>query len=296
MTETTFFITGASGFLGTYLCRELGPRYRVYAARNTHPVTGPECTDIRLDITDEHAVQSCIGRIAPDIIIHTAAVSHPDICEHDKEKAWSVNAAGTRHIAGAAESVGCRLVYISSDMVFSGQRGRYSENDIPEPVNYYGATKLEAERICRSICSDTVVIRITLQYGAGAASPSFSDWIISRIRQGRSVPLFTDQFRSPTHIADTACGILQASLSAVPGSLFHLSAPDRIDRYTFAAKLASAFGLQQDLLVKTSMHDVSCTAPRPEDVSLNGDLFVRTFNFQPRSVSDGVAALAAEAV
>ena len=131
-------------------------------------------------------------------------------------------------------------MYISTDMVFYGDSGNYSENDPPRPINYYGNTKLAAERLCIENADDAVVIRITLQYGWGHDySGSFCNWLNKSLEAGKEVHLYTDQFRSPTYVCDTAKGLEIAALRAPAGSLFHLAAPERVDRYSFGLVFAA---------------------------------------------------------
>jgi dTDP-4-dehydrorhamnose reductase len=253
------------------------------------------CCPVGLDITDRLKARDAVRRSAPEIIIHAAALSAPDFCEDNRELTSAVNIEGTLNMLDAAGECGCRLVYVSTDLVFDGERGNYTEQDPPAPVNYYGWSKREGEKLCLQHAADALVVRITLQYGWGnSAHSSFSDWLMNNLRAGRKASLFTDQYRTMTCVMDTARGLELAALHGSPREIYHLTGPERISRYGFGCAFADCFNLPRSLLQKALMADVSARAERPRDVSLNGEKFLRNFNYQPRGISAGIAAMAEE--
>jgi len=290
-----FLITGGSGFVGWNLCNFLKSRHEVYASFCEHPFQIEGCRFLQIDLTRKTQVLEAIGSCKPEIIIHAAAISSPDACEQQKERAWNVNVTGTHIILDAAVPLGCRVVYVSTDMVFDGERGNYSETDLPAPVNYYGLTKQEGEKLCLQSGADVIVVRITLQYGWGnGVHPSFSDWLMKNLQSGKQINLFTDQYRTMTCGLDTARGLEIAALCGTAGEIYHLTSPERVSRYEFGRLFASVFNLPQSLLKKSLMEEVPTAARRPKDVSLNGEKFLRQFNYQPRSIRDGLKAMAEE--
>lgn len=295
LVKSKILVTGASGFVGYNLCKILASRYQVYASYCSHMVSISRCTTLQIDITNIAELASIVKAINPVFIIHAAAISSPDTCAQDPRLARSVNVDGTKNVVAVAQRQGCRLLYISSDMVFDGHKGNYTEDDDPQPVNLYGETKLEGESLCRRSSADTVIVRITLQYGWGnGLTASFAEWLLNNLQAGQEVRLFADQFRTPTYVADTAAGLEIAALQAEPGSLYHLAPPDRIDRYSFGKIAAAAFSLPDSLLIRSSFSALTGSAARPGDVSLNGQRFCRRFNFKPRGVHEGLAAMARE--
>ncbi|MCX5901281.1 MAG: SDR family oxidoreductase [Proteobacteria bacterium] len=287
-----FLVTGASGFVGSRLCLHLAPRCTVVGACCSHPVCLPDCRIIALDITDREQVHAAVRAVRPTHIIHAAAISAPDICERNPQAAWDINCTGTQNIIDAASASGSRVVFISTDLVFDGRHGNYAETSLPNPINMYARTKVEAEKLCLKTSLNCLVVRITLQYGfSRGRGSSFSDWLIQKLSQGLEAPLFTDQFRSPTCVMDTARGLELSALHGSPGELYHLAGPERIDRYGFAQKLASVFNLPEHLLKPCSMEDVHTVAPRPADVSLCGKKFTERFHFSPSGILDGLKAM-----
>ena len=143
---STLLITGGSGFLGWNLARQAAKSYDVSFTYGRHPVAIPHCREYHLDLHDHHQIEDVIKDIAPDAIIHTAALANADVCEKRRTVAYDVNVAATERIAQCAEDLNCRLVYISTDLVFDGQRGNYAEQDRPNPLNYYAQSKLLGEK------------------------------------------------------------------------------------------------------------------------------------------------------
>ena len=290
-----FLITGGSGFVGWNLCNFLKSRHEVYASFCEHPFQIEGCRFLQIDLTRKTPVLDAIGSCKPAIIIHAAAISSPEVCEQQKERAWNVNVTGTHNILDAAVPLGCRVVYVSTDMVFDGERGNYSEIDTPAPVNYYGLTKQEGEKLCLQSGADALVVRITLQYGWGnGVHSSFSDWLRANLQSDKQASLFTDQFRTMTWVLDTARGLEIAALNGTVKEIYHLTSPERVSRYEFGRLFASVFNFPQSLLKKSLMEEVPAAARRPKDVSLNGEKFLRQFNYQPRRVQDGLKAMAEE--
>ena len=292
-----FLITGGSGFVGWNLCNFLIKHHEICASFCEHPFQIEGCRFLQIDLTRKTQVIEAIGRCKPAIIIHAAAISSPDVCEQNKTLAWEVNVSGTQNILDAALQYKCRVVYISTDMVFDGERGNYSEIDAPAPVNYYGLTKQEGEKLCLQSGADALVVRITLQYGRGnGVHPSFSDRLMANLQSGKHVSLFADQFRTMTSVLDTARGLEIAALCGTAGEIYHLTSPERVSRYEFGRMFASVFNFPQNLLKQSLMEEVPAAARRPKDVSLNGEKFLHQFNYQPRTVLDGLRAMAEEEV
>lgn len=214
-------------------------------------------------------MHKCIDDFCPDIILHTAANSNLDSCEQNPHAAERINVAATECLAQAAEARGARFIFISSDMVFDGETGFYSENDPVAPLAVYGKNKADAEKKVQYICRNYVIARAALIYGRpkGGGS-SFSNWIEQRLTKNQAVPLYTDQFRTPIYVENLAEALLELAQSDFIGTL-HLGGANRIDRYNFGLQLCSLGGYDACLLRPTSMHDFQPPARRPADVSLS---------------------------
>ena len=278
--------------MGWNLCHFLQGRHEVAAGFYRHPARVAGCRFLDLDVTDRAQALAAVRRVKPAVIIHAAALSSPDNCEENRSLTGDVNIGGTLNMLDAARECGCRLVYVSTDLVFDGESGGYSEAAGASPINYYGWSKLEGEKLCLQSAADALVVRITLQYGWGNAEhSSFSDWLMKNLRAGRQVRLFIDQYRTMTYVRDTARGLELAALHGTPREVYHLTGPERISRYGFGCGFAAAFNFPRSLLQQALMTDVPARAARPRDVSLNGGKFLQRFNYQPRGIAAGIAAM-----
>ncbi len=264
-------VTGASGLLGSKLVAELVSRgYEVVAIHNRNPVMleHEKLVKIKLDITNRTLLEDLILRARPDVIIHCAAYTDVDGCERDKEWAWRVNVEATRSIVRAARVVRSYLIYVSTDYVFDGEKGMYREDDVPNPVNYYGLTKLIGEELVRASDLLYTIVRPSAIYGVGGSKKSFAEYVAEKLSRGERVRALVDQFVSPTHntlLAKTIVEIVEMR----PMGTIHV-AGERMSRYEFAIRIAKALGLPTELIEEARMEEMRhWIAKRPRDSSLD---------------------------
>lgn len=285
-------ITGVSGFLGWNLFRSLKKRYPVAGTFFHHHPPREKGDITRLDLREGEAVEKIISEYSPGTIIHTAAITSPAECRKNPGRARSINVQGTINIARAAVLAGSRLIYISTDRVFSGRRGDYKEEDSPAPLGTYGETKLEGEERIKQIAAPYLILRLPLMYGL--PSPfhgSFINWMIDAFRSRQPLFLFTDQFRTPLYVGDAVQGIKLLLRRAELEGVYHLGGPEKISRAAFGFKLAEIFGFDPAAIRSIPMADKPHLPPSPADVSLNSDKFFRDTGFRARSVEEGLLSL-----
>jgi dTDP-4-dehydrorhamnose reductase len=280
------FISGGSGLLGSKAAKiALEQGHEVFSGYAGNVPEFGERT--RFDVTDIRSIPRLVDELAPDIVIHSAALTDVDRCETEKELAYRINVDGTRALAQAAEDAGSFLVYISTDYVFSGDRGVYRENDRPDPVNYYGYTKLLGEEFCRGCIARTCVI-----YGSRPSSGkvNFALWLINMLGSGRQVHIVTDQYITPTLNTNLAKMVLEAAKKRLCG-VYHMAGATRISRYDFAVKIAEAFELDQNLILPSRMGEMRWTARRPKDSSLDTSRASGILEDKPQVLADALTAL-----
>ncbi|RLI97676.1 MAG: SDR family NAD(P)-dependent oxidoreductase, partial [Candidatus Aenigmatarchaeota archaeon] len=183
-------LTGASSSPGFKTLIELSTRgYQVYAVYNTHSITVelPNITLIKLDLTQFEEVVKLFNEVKPDIVIHMAALGDVNLCEKDKGLAWKVNVDTTKLLAKLTSKHDLVFLYLSTDYVFDGEKGNYREEDIPNPINFYGLTKLVAEEIIRSSIDKHIVVRTSAIYGLGMGRKNFGKFLIEALSQGQKV-------------------------------------------------------------------------------------------------------------
>ncbi|HEX4590789.1 MAG TPA: SDR family oxidoreductase, partial [Gemmataceae bacterium] len=239
-----WLLTGATGLLGGYVLRQLRSESIVaWSGSQQSDVLGVPL--IRADLADSAAVAAAFSAAAPDVVIHAAAVARVDECRRDSDRARRINTEGSRHLAELAAERGARLVYVSTDLVFDGERGSYRESDSPSPLTVYGLTKADAETAVLTF-PRTAVARLSLLYGPCLTGrSSFFDRMVAALKQGQPIPLFADEWRTPLDLATAATALVELGRSEVTG-LLHIGGPERLSRLEMGRQLAEALGVSGD--------------------------------------------------
>lgn len=292
MDRSRVLVSGGSGFLGGYLLERLARRYQVYAGwrSGAPPQVG---TAVRMDLSEQTSLEE-VRRLAPHYVIHNAALTRPEVCEEDPDRAQAVNVEGTRRLAEAVRD-SCRcFIYCSTDLVFNGSRPNWTESDAPSPLMVYGRTKLAGEQEARTVLGPRAkVARLALLYGKGqgrSAGRTFTERMLEEARAGRPVRLFRDQYRSPLYVEDAVAGLeLVLARDDIPDVL-HLAGPERISRFDMGVVTLDVFGLDPSLAVAVPMEEVPSNVPRPRDVSLDIRR-ARSQGVDPLSVRQGLLAM-----
>src|SRR3989344_671251 len=271
-------ITGANGLLGT-------KAMQVFSRQ--HDVTG---MDREHDITQQEAI-SFILRQKPDLIVHAAAETNVDACELHPEQAYTINVLGTENVIKAARVLDAKLVYISSDFVFDGSRGNYTEADQPNPINQYGRTKWAAEQKVAAY-ENSLIIRSAVLYGhnPGKTHYNFAEWVISSLMQEKGIRVVPDQINSPALIDDLAAAVL--ALREQTGTV-HVAGPSPISRYEFALQAAEVFGLPKALITPVTSAEFPQAAPRPRDAGLSVEK-ARSLGIRLSSAAAGLSLMKAQ--
>lgn len=287
-------VTGASGLFGSRLAEAaLKKGFLVYAgSRKDVPLHG---APVFFDISDEVQVRGAFEKVRPDFVVHSASLTDVDSCELNRELAWKTNVEGTGYVAEAAGRNGAFLVYVSTDYVFNGQKGCYGEDDEPDPVNYYGVTKLEAERVVANRLEDYCIARPSVIYGStnAAGKINFALWLINKLRAEERVKIITDQWISPTlntSMADMILEIVERRLTGI----FHVSGATRISRYDFAGLLVEVFGLDAGLIDAVEAAGFPWVAKRPRDSSLDTEKAHKILKNKPLKVYQALKRLKQE--
>jgi len=289
---STVFLTGVSGFLGWHLAQELKKKHKIIGTYFSHPVETGGAKIIPLNLRDATAVSRIIQKYHPEVILHTAALTDVRFCQSNPRIAEETNTGATRILAEESRKKSLRLIYLSTDRVFDGEKGDYTEEDIPSPIDHYGKTKLEGEKAVSETVAAHLIVRLPLMFGPPSpAHASFIGWMLEAFRNNRPLELFTDQFRTPLYSED-ACAAVEILLSQpeIKG-LFHLGGRDRVSRDEFGRKMAAVFGFDPSLIRPLPMAAKPHQPPSPPDVSLNSEKLFRAIGFRARPLEDGLAAL-----
>ena len=262
-------IIGASGKVGKEIFKNLKNKdnkstYDIFGTYYTNQMEGLE----QLDITNLPVVEKVLEKINPSILIHTAAITYPLRCEENRELAWKINVEGTKNLAQCCMKKNCKMVFISSDGVFNGKNGPFDETHKTNPLNYYGETKVESEKIV-SETDDYLIIRTAWVNDVGPNSHSFIMQVINSLQNNNIFNAPVDQFGHPTYSNNLAEIIIELVKNNSEG-VFHVTGSTYVDRFHFAKKIAKAFCLNPEMVHKTTtnLHQ-SHTRPMEANMKLD---------------------------
>lgn len=226
---------------------------------------------LALDLTHATEVRKAFSEVYPDAVVNTAALTDVDRCELEPEAAFSANARAVSHLANAAKETNSFLVQVSTDYVFDGEKGNYSEFDVTRPVNKYGESKLEGEKAVMNELDEQMwsIARPSVVYGWGRASrPNAATFVYEKLSRGESIRMVHDQFSSPTLNTSLSAMLIEIAERKLPG-VIHTAGATRLSRFDFAIGLAETFELDTTLIKAVQARDLQWKAKRPADSSLN---------------------------
>ncbi|MEM4703876.1 MAG: dTDP-4-dehydrorhamnose reductase [Candidatus Bathyarchaeia archaeon] len=277
-------VTGESGLLGNMIVKLVSDQV-VIPCHYTRPLNADS---LKMDITDENEVSALFKQLKPDVVIHTASQTNVDKCEIQKEEAWKTNVEGARNIAVACGKENIKLIYISTDYVFDGNKGYYKEEDETNPINYYGLTKLEGEKEVVRHCQNYVILRTSVIYGWHPWKLNFATWVITQLKQGKAISVVDDHYNTPTLADNLAQVCLEVAHKKLNG-IYHASGSERISRFEFAKKIAKFFNLDLHLLKPIKMIQLtSWIAKRPLDSSLDTSKLQKRLKTKLPNIDEGL--------
>lgn len=261
-------VTGASGQLGAYLLRELrGTDWQVTAWSGSRAGTLFGVPLQPVDLTDRAAVAAAFRDAQPQAVLHAAALSSVADCHREPGRAVQINVACTRHLVELAAAVQARLLFVSTDLVFNGEKGNYTEADAPAPLSIYGRTKQAAEELVLR-GGENSVARMSLLFGPSLiGKDSFFDQQVGALRAGQPVKLFEDEWRTPLAYPTAAQALCSWASSSVSG-LLHLGGGERLSRLEMGRRLARVLQVDPSIIVAGSRLAAPAAEPRPADTSL----------------------------
>ena len=288
-------ITGSNGLLGQHLVKLLAETtdHIIIATGKGESrlpfLSSKQLHYFSLDITDAIAVNIFLQLHQPDAIIHAAAMTQPDPCQLNPVECWNVNVTATRFLVSAAESINAKFIYISTDFVFDGTAGPYKETGIPNPVNYYGSSKLAAEKAVTESKLSWAIVRTVLLYGnvlVGNRSNIIS-WVKENLENNKPIKVVSDQWRTPTYVQDICKGI-EAIISKTATGIFHLAGKEILSPYEMALHTANVLNLDSSLIEKVTADTFPEPVKRAKRSGLKIDKAKAELSYNPVSFEEGV--------
>lgn len=286
-------VTGANGLLGQRLiklCVDEGISVLATSVGESRLYNLDGVQYQSLDITDKDAIHKAVSAYKPDAVVNTAALTHVDVCEDNKEKAYAINVEAVQYLADVCADLDTYLCHISTDFIFDGAQGMYKESDAPNPVNYYGETKLQAEEVLNNHPSvNAAILRTILVYGfvPNLTRTNIILWLNDTLAAGNKVNMVTDQYRMPTYADDLAKACLLACKQQAKG-VFNISGPDYISVYDLALMVADVFGHNKDLITPAESVAFSDKAPRPPKTGFNLDKSRTELGYNPLPLKEAL--------
>lgn len=288
-------ITGASGLLGVNLALEAAgdaghEPHTVVGVTNTHPLRTALFETLAVDLTASGSIEQLLEKTRPDWVINCAALAVVDACETQPELAHKLNVELPENLAKLVARGGARLVHISTDSVFDGQRGGYTEEDEPNPQIVYSKTKLEGERRVLETDTEAIVARVNLVGWSLTGKRSLAEFFYYNLQTGHPVNGFTDVYFCPL-LANDLGKILLRMLEKRLKGLYHVTSFDAVSKYEFGVKLAEQFGYDPHLVNPISIAEGGLIAKRSPNLSMRIDKLARDLDVEIPCVNDAVEGL-----
>ena len=283
-------ILGANGFTGRRILKRLSSKHQVLAC-SLHPDILPEegYEFHILDMQNVDATDALLNNFRPDVIINASAMSVVDYCEQHPEEAYALNVTAVKHLAEYSQSNSCRLIHLSTDFVFDGTATEaYTETDTTNPINYYGKTKQWSEEVIEQACTNYAIARIEVVYGKpfNGQHGNIVHLVKTRLQNGQSIRVVSDQFRSPTWVEDIARAI-ESLLSDKYQGIYHICGGETMSVADIAYRVAKHFGLDTSLIQPVTTEEMNEATPRPLFSPMNTEKALKEFGYQPSRLEEG---------
>ncbi len=290
-------VTGSNGLLGQTLIDQLieNPHYKVYGFSrgvNRHP--SAKFSYISIDLTDKEEFITSIREIKPEAIINTAAMTHVDVCEQNKEECDRVNVEMVETLVSICEELDIHLIHLSTDFVFDGKQGIYKETDEVNPLSYYAASKVKSEALIKESKVTYTILRTILVYGSvhDMSRTNIVLWVLNALKNNQTITVVHDQYRMPTFVSSLAEACILAMDNKVEG-VFHISSSQLMSVYQIAFQVAQVFRLNTKLIQPVSSEALNQPANRPKKTGFDLTKSESELKFRPKSFKEELLAFKA---
>jgi len=282
-------ITGASGLLGRALMDTASDAHQIVAAYHSTEILDRKYLEqYPLDLLSEPSIREFVESARADIIIHSAAITDVDLCEREPKLPQSLNDDATRRLVDAVQGSSARLLYMSTDYVFNGVNGPFSETDPTDPINVYGKTKLAGEHAVLSLAERATIVRSSSFLGHGSSNrPTFADRMFETLRDNPPLQAVDDQQSNITPVDELAAGIMCVIESGASG-IWHVAHPDVVSRYELGLLIAESAGIDTSSVKKVKYASLHRDAPRPLNGGLKVEKAIRDLGITFRPLAESV--------
>ena len=285
MVKLKFLVTGSAGLVGQQVVKYLSKSNQVFSCYNE---SKPEYGDsVKMDLKNYEMISSVLTEIKPDVVIHLGAMTGVDLCEKEKTSASEINTKATEIIAKECSKLNSFLVYVSTDYVFDGNFGMYKEDDVANPLGFYGKSKLEGEKAVQNFSTNWCIARTSTPFGLHPTKKSFPMWVIENLQKQKQIDVLIDQFTSPTYVPNLSRMLIEISERRITG-IIHAAGASKISRYQMASMVSDKLNLDGTLLKQISMNKMKWVAQRPKDSSLDVSRASSILNEKPQKIDQSL--------
>jgi dTDP-4-dehydrorhamnose reductase len=275
-------ITGCNGFLGGNLVHYFSsrPGYELVGTSRREIAPYADMITVTGDLLDRAFVSSLIAEHKPDTVINCVGLANIEVCEADPQLAVDINAHTAGVLSAVCQPAGIRLVHISTDHLFQGDRGFYSEEDSPSPVNEYGRTKLVGERMCLDKYPEALVVRTNFYgWSYNGHSMTFGEWIYKSLKEQKAIFLFTDYYFSAIEVT-ALCAALEKTLQDPIAGILNIVSSERFSKYDFGVALGKVCSFDISQVTPSVIQSDSFKVQRQLDLSLSTKKYESLFGHQ----------------
>jgi len=288
-------VTGCNGLLGQKLVELISskPEHHLIATAKSKLIPTLSRGEFHsLDITNREEVDGIIFKIKPDVVINTAAMTQVDQCEIEREKCWQANVEAVRYLVDACQKNNVYLVHVSTDFIFDGSHGPLDENEKPNPISYYGESKLAGEMVVQQSSIHWAILRTVLVYGVtqDMSRSNIVLWVKKSLEEGKTINVVNDQWRTPTLVEDLAMGCFLAATKKIKG-VFNISGDQMMTPYDIAIAAADFFKLDKSLIQQTDSTKFTQPAKRPPKTGFIIEKAKKELGYKPHTFIEGLAIL-----
>lgn len=284
---TRILVTGASGLLGINFCLRFSNQHELVGVVNSHPLSGAPFTTLTAELCAHGEVEKILDQVEPEIVLNCAAMANVDQCEAQPELAWRLNAEFPGELAQACAQRAVRLVHISTDAVFDGVRGDYSEEDETNPLGVYARSKLAGERAVLEALPAALVARVNFYGWSLSGRRSLAEFFYYNLLERRPIQGFTDVFFCPletTSLADILLRLVESNCDGIT----HVVSSEHLSKYSFGMTVAERFDLDGSLISPVSVGEGGLRAARSLNLSLRTDKLTAVLGAPPPGQSEGL--------
>jgi dTDP-4-dehydrorhamnose reductase len=288
-------VTGANGMLGQRTIH-------YYRQNDSLEILGTSVEDkpvfsgvdyISCDLAIRDKIKKLVSDFCPDFIINTAAFTNVDLSEIERESAWKINVKGVEYLAEVARVIDAHIIQISSDYIFDGTNGPYSENDKPNPLGYYGRTKLASENALKISGAIHTILRTNVLYGIADSRPDFVRWVVKSVRDGKHINIVTDQVNNPTYIDDLVQAINEVIEFKKQG-VYNIGGREFLSRFEFCELIADVFKLNKKMIKPILTEQLNQQAKRPLKSGLLTLKSETELGYKPHKIGEALSLMQRE--